>query len=59
MGSADQDSRSLKPISQEYSDQLYELDCEYAAYELALGDPDSPESKRKRKLDEMIRSLDE
>lgn len=52
-----EESRMPKLISPEYANHLYKLDCEYAAYKLALDDPDSPESKHKRKLEEMLGSL--
>ncbi|MCR2035709.1 hypothetical protein [Adlercreutzia mucosicola] len=54
---ADVDKRVSESITQEYAETLHRLDCEYAAYELALRDPESEESKRKEALDEIIRSL--
>lgn len=54
---ADEVERVSESITQEYAETLYKLDCEYAAYELALRDPESEESKRKEALDEIMRSL--
>lgn len=47
----------VKPLTQEYINHLYELDCEYAAHKLALQDPNSEASKHKAKLDAMLSSL--
>lgn len=47
----------MKPLTEKHANDLYKLDCEYAAYELALRDPNSEASKRKAKLDKLMASL--